>query len=186
MKGLVCLLWLVGWAQSRELLFVQTVSRHGARTPTFSNPYDLSDAALANAKPGELTAAGKYMHYLLGRTLYSKYWQLLFSDPASAAASPEELFYAKATNTERTIESMEYQLMGLLEALGSVEQTPDHSLMVPPYAGLGQVSVPELWRVGAVHVEKGAEGEAKVANPYNEGDFLIKEQHNLCPRQLEW
>lgn len=54
------------------------------------------------------------MHYLLGKQLYRRYWKQLFENTSFSDNYSPSLIYAKSTNTNRTIESLQSQLMGLL------------------------------------------------------------------------
>ena len=61
---------------------------------------------------GELTRQGKSMQYKLGNILYKEYWHRLFGNNNSYKQSK---FYFRSTDTNRTIESLQCQLMGLFE-----------------------------------------------------------------------
>lgn len=52
------------------------------------------------------------MHYKLGKILYKEYWHKLFGDHNAYRQSK---FYFRSTDTNRTIESLQCQLMGLFE-----------------------------------------------------------------------
>ena len=57
------------------------------------------------------------MQYLLGKIMYQKYWKALFEGTPYMQKYHPSQFYVKSTNVNRTIESVEAQLLGLLEAL---------------------------------------------------------------------
>jgi hypothetical protein len=63
---------------------------------------------------GELTRQGKSQQYLLGRTLYQIYWKDLFG-PLDRYLPHK--FHFRSTNANRTIESLQAQLLGLFENL---------------------------------------------------------------------
>ena len=50
------------------------------------------------------------MHYVLGQQLYKQYWTKLFNDNTYN----QSRFYVKSTDVNRTIESAQSQLMGIL------------------------------------------------------------------------
>ncbi len=58
-----------------------------------------------------MTTNGKKMHYVLGQQLYKQYWSKLFNDNKYN----QSRFYVKSTDVNRTIESAQSQLMGILE-----------------------------------------------------------------------
>jgi len=53
------------------------------------------------------------MHYILGQNLYKEYWNKLFKDPQISNVYNQSKFYVKSTNVNRTIESVQSQLLGL-------------------------------------------------------------------------
>lgn len=57
------------------------------------------------------------MLFLLGRRLYSQYWKSLFEGTAFEHKYHRSLIEAKSTNRNRTIESLENLLAGLLADL---------------------------------------------------------------------
>lgn len=97
-------------AQSPRLIFVQQVFRHGARYPIFPSSKDKSDFATEQHSVGELTSQGKAMHYMLGKLLFQDYWGRLFG---SSNSYNQSKFYFKSTDVNRTIESIQSQLMGI-------------------------------------------------------------------------
>ena len=52
------------------------------------------------------------MHYILGRQLFSQYWDRLFG---SVREYNQSKFFVKSTNVNRTIESAQSQLLGIFE-----------------------------------------------------------------------
>jgi hypothetical protein len=61
------------------------------------------------------------MHYVLGQQLYRQYWSQLFSDNKYN----QSRFYVKSTDVNRTIESAQSQLMGILEQVEPLEISQD-------------------------------------------------------------
>ena len=54
------------------------------------------------------------MHYVLGKLLYEKYWAQLFNNTPYMEKYNQTQFYVKSTDVNRTIESVESQIFGLL------------------------------------------------------------------------
>lgn len=63
---------------------------------------------------GELTTEGKNMHYLLGKIIYETYWDQLFKGTPYENVYSQSQFYVKSTDKNRTIESAQSHLFGLL------------------------------------------------------------------------
>lgn len=97
-------------AEEPKLIFVQQVFRHGARYPIYPNDKDGSKFAMEQNAVGELTSQGKAMHYMLGKMLYDEYWKKLFGENSRYNQSK---FFFKSTDVNRTIESIQSQLMGI-------------------------------------------------------------------------
>jgi hypothetical protein len=57
------------------------------------------------------------MHYILGQHLYKNYWSQLFGNTPYSATYNQSKFYVKSTNVNRTIESVQSQLLGIFENL---------------------------------------------------------------------
>lgn len=57
------------------------------------------------------------MHYLLGQILYEQYWMALFNNTPYQRNYNQSKFYIKSTDVNRTIESVQSQMMGLFEKL---------------------------------------------------------------------
>lgn len=57
------------------------------------------------------------MLFLLGRSIYSKYWKMMFEGTKHEKNYEHSLIYAKSTNSNRTIESLENLLEGFLVEL---------------------------------------------------------------------
>lgn len=75
---------------------------------------DFTDYVAQEKIRGELTLQGKHMHYILGKIMYDKYWKLLFANTEYIDKYDPNQIYVKSTNFNRTIESAEAQLLGLL------------------------------------------------------------------------
>lgn len=61
-----------------------------------------------------MTAQGKHMHYVLGRAMFDKYWEPLFAGTEYLKKYHPSQLYVRSTNYNRTIESAESHLLGLL------------------------------------------------------------------------
>ena len=96
--------------QESKHICVQQVFRHGARYPIYPSHFDGSDFVRKEHDLGELTSEGKAMHYMLGKMLFKDYWQKLFGDNLNYNQSK---FYFKSTDVNRTIESVQSQLLGI-------------------------------------------------------------------------
>ena len=101
------------------------------------------------------------MHYVLGQSLYKEYWNKLFSDPKINKTYNQSKFYVKSTNVNRTIESVQSQLLGLFENLDPLtlnDRDVNYSLPLWPKVARakGEVytSSPRYNSV-PIHVEKG-------------------------------
>jgi hypothetical protein len=89
-----------------DLKFVFSMFRHGARSPTALDSKN-NDAFGENwPNPGELTPAGKRMHFLLGlrnRQVYQKF---------TTKQKEDGSVYIRSTDYNRTMESVESQMQG--------------------------------------------------------------------------
>lgn len=101
-------------ASPQKLLLLQETFRHGARYPIYKHPEDGSDQVFRERSDGELTTEGKNMHYLLGKIIYEQYWDKLFGDTPYEEVYNQSHFYIKSTNVNRTIESAQSHMFGLL------------------------------------------------------------------------
>jgi len=54
------------------------------------------------------------MQYILGKIMYEQYWKQLFAGTEYIDRYHPSIIYVKSTNVNRTIESAESQLLGLL------------------------------------------------------------------------
>lgn len=57
------------------------------------------------------------MHYLLGGQIYNLYWSQLFGNTDYVNQYNQSKFYIKSTDVNRTIESVQSHMMGILENL---------------------------------------------------------------------
>jgi hypothetical protein len=78
-------------------------------TPPTPSPVSWKVATVNDA--GELTKQGKRMHYMLGKIIFGQYWQAL---ELPLAYNSSQL-YVKSTDVNRTIESVQSHLAGMLE-----------------------------------------------------------------------
>lgn len=102
--GSILLLLAVGVFAAERLIAIQEIFRHGARYPYNLIKNDpISEQAAHNHELRELTPQGKRQHYLLGKSLYRKYWKKLFGGTQFEHQFHPELIYVYSTNTNRTI-----------------------------------------------------------------------------------
>lgn len=99
-----------------KLFFAFTHFRHGARAPIFPSENPVDDYGMTWNTPGELTAGGHRMHYLLGAYNRKRYIPSLLSD----TYDPHEI-YVISSNYNRTIQSALSQLQGLYPADETIE-----------------------------------------------------------------
>ena len=123
---------LINLSNSDILIFVSTHFRHGARAPmkVDSNYKDHIKEKWTN--PGELTAVGQRMHYILGLRNRRRYITDTYHFLSEKFDSHEILVYSSAFN--RTILSAYAQLQGLYpedEQLGLTLSEKQESLAVP-------------------------------------------------------
>ncbi len=57
------------------------------------------------------------MHYVLGQIVYEQYYLELFKNTSYQNSYNQSKFYIKSTDVNRTIESVQSQMMGILENL---------------------------------------------------------------------
>lgn len=119
-----------------KLLMVQEVFRHGARFPIYAELDNYSSYARTGQiegtdarNSGELTKEGKRMHYLLGKIIYGQYWQAL-ELPITYNSS---LIYVKSTDVNRTIESVQSHLAGLLENVTQLKLDDKQAGLAVPF-----------------------------------------------------
>ena len=92
-------------SKERNLFFVFSTFRHGARLTFFSN--DIFGNNISN--PGKLTKYGEYQHLILGKNNRKRYKNFI-----NLSYDPEEI-YIRTSDVERTIISTNNQLLGLFE-----------------------------------------------------------------------
>ena len=105
------LLILLSFTNNDELIFVSTHFRHGARAPMKVNQsyYDFAKEKWTN--PGELTAIGQRMHYILGLRNRIRYITDTYHFLSEKFDSHEILIYSSPFN--RTLLSAYAQIQGL-------------------------------------------------------------------------
>ena len=102
--------YLINISYQEKLIFATTHFRHGARAPISINQNNLDDIKEKWTNPGELTASGMRMQYLMGlrnRKRYIEDYKLL-----SPTFDPHEIL-VYSTNYNRTLMSAYSQLQGL-------------------------------------------------------------------------
>jgi hypothetical protein len=76
------------------------------------------------------------MHYLLGKKLYDIYWEKLFAGTPFQYRYNRSKFLVKSTNYNRTIESAQAHLLGILENLPPLNISISNlHYSTPPYLG---------------------------------------------------
>ena len=100
--------------KNEKLIFVETFSRHGARAPIKTNDTGFDLMGIKWKSPGELTALGKRMEYVLG--LYNRKKYIIDAkDFLSKSYDPHELIVF-SSDMNRTLLSMTSQLQGMYPA----------------------------------------------------------------------
>ena len=108
---LALLLILLSFTNSDELIFVSTHFRHGARAPMKVNQFYFDLAKEKWTNPGELTAIGQRMHYILGLRNRLRYITDTYHFLSEKFDSHEILIYSSPFN--RTLLSAYAQMQGL-------------------------------------------------------------------------
>ena len=112
-------------AVNGAILGVIEVTRHGARVPTTKYSWDQSKWP---KNYGELTSEGMRQHYLIGVELRSRY--IIESHLIDEQYNSSQI-YIRSTDVDRTIISIESQLIGLFPK-GSNISKKSISVSVPP------------------------------------------------------
>jgi hypothetical protein len=123
---------LINIANSDKLIFVSTHFRHGARAPMKVDSNYMDHIKEKWTSPGELTAVGQRMHYILGLRNRRRYITDTYHFLSETFDSHEILVYSSAFN--RTILSAYAQLQGLYpedEQLGLSLNEKQEALAVP-------------------------------------------------------
>ena len=123
---------LINIANSDKLIFVSTHFRHGARAPMKVDSNYMDHIKEKWTSPGELTAVGQRMHYILGLRNRRRYITDTYHFLSETFDSHEILVYSSAFN--RTILSAYAQLQGLYpedEQLGLTLNEKQEALAVP-------------------------------------------------------
>ena len=100
MKSAVGLLLTFVVCRADKLLAVFEVTRHGARGGLHTDYFNESSPLW---RPGELTQVGKRQHYLMGVEVAKRYKDISLGD-----------VYVRSTDVNRTIESAQAHMMGVL------------------------------------------------------------------------
>jgi len=109
--GIIFLCFKCCYSSKPELVFVNIVFRHGARTPIKNFPNN-PNSNVWNEKPGQLTMIGVKQHYELGQFLRTRYNSIL-----SETYKSDEI-YVRSTDVDRTLMSAEANLAGLYPPKG--------------------------------------------------------------------
>ena len=123
---------LINLSNSDKLIFVSTHFRHGARAPMKVDSNYMDHVKEKWTSPGELTAVGQRMHYILGLRNRHRYITDTYHFLSETFDSHEILVYSSAFN--RTILSAYAQLQGLYpedEQLGLTLNEQQENLAIP-------------------------------------------------------
>jgi len=124
------------------------------------------------------------MHYILGQKLYDEYWMKLFANTSFEKTFNQSKFYVKSTNFHRTIESVQSQMLGILENLNLltlIEEDIDFSMPMWPTISKrkpGAVFInSSLFNAIPIHTQKDS------ISPFDNGDFLRTYDDLNCYKQ---
>ena len=107
--GLSLLLVLAAMASAKKLVYVEEVSRHGARAP--GTIYDWVAEGQENWKvPMQLSDMGMRQHFLIGHEMRNRY---MLKEKLVPETWNKDEFKFVSTDRHRTLESGESQLEGL-------------------------------------------------------------------------
>ena len=110
--------------EKKPIIFVFELIRHGARTGNTKLPGIWDDEG-----DKELTASGMREQYLMGENIREKY---IIENNLLSIKYKREQFYARSTNTNRTIMSAQSQISGIYKSSNSELTKKQESLGVPP------------------------------------------------------
>ncbi len=65
---------------SKKLILVQSIARHGARFPIYQEHFSQTNISTEGILFGQLTTSDEKMQYLLGKKLHDEYWEKLFNN----------------------------------------------------------------------------------------------------------
>jgi lysosomal acid phosphatase len=99
-------------ANSRQLVLVQLLYRHGDRTPINAFPTDPNKDYFNNIGPGQLTPIGKEQHFVLGKYLRTRYADFL------SARYHVDNVTVRSTDIDRTLMSAYCNFAGLFPPQG--------------------------------------------------------------------
>ncbi len=110
--GLLFIILNISSSFSKQLIFVHTHFRHGARAPLklHDKKFDILNIEWDN--PGELTPVGERMHYILGYRNRLRYIEDTYPNFLSQKYDPHEI-RIWATTLNRTLMSVYSQLQGM-------------------------------------------------------------------------
>ena len=94
---------VLGLAAARELVFVEEISRHGARAPAEREIFPWTRDPADNFQTGsQLTAMGMRQHYLIGRQIRAHYLEEMGLAPLDWNKDDFKFY---STDSHRTLES---------------------------------------------------------------------------------
>lgn len=127
------------------------------------------------------------MHYLLGKKLYEQYWDKLFKGTPFEYRYNQSKFYIRSTNLDRTLESAQSHLLGILEnipPLNISDATVKYS--VPPIDDISRSAGPVYEEKGKYIHPTAIHSTEKTMTPFEDGDFLSRYYYKNCPNQKKW
>ena len=119
--------------KNEKLIFVENIFRHGARAPIKTNDDGNDLLGVKWPAPGEITAIGKRMEYILG--LYNRKKYIIEKKFLSEKYDPHELIVF-SSDINRTLLSVTSQLQGLYPPSyekGNVLKPEQYNISVPPF-----------------------------------------------------
>ena len=108
----LCFMNLIQFSSNEKLIFASLHSRHGARAPLNCDDNHKDFLGEKWTNPGELTATGHRMEYILGLRNRQRYITGKYKKFLSDQYDPHEILVC-STNVNRTLLSMTSQLQGL-------------------------------------------------------------------------
>ena len=136
LKIIICLCFinLIQFSSNEKLIFASLHSRHGARAPLNCDDNHKDFLGEKWTNPGELTAIGHRMEYVLGLRNRQRYITGKYKKFLSDQYDPHEILVC-STNVNRTLLSMTSQLQGLYPSsskAGNVLKPEQIDVSYPP------------------------------------------------------
>ena len=126
----IIILNIINFSKNQKLIFAEIHFRHGARSPTKLDENGTDALGVKWSAPGELTAVGKRMHYLLGLRNRKRYINRE-DNFLSEQYDPHELLIF-SSNVNRTIQSVGAQIQGFYPSSPDELSAEQYKTAVPP------------------------------------------------------